>query len=417
MTEEIKELSNYCLGCIKKPCNQGCPLNNDTAGFIKLIKEEKYKEAYELLCETTVLSSICGRICPHTKQCEGKCIRGIKGNPVSIGTLESYIGDLAIENNWNLPSTKIELNKKVAIIGSGPSSLTCAAFLRRHGIEVTIYEKHNYLGGLLRHGIPEFRLPSYIVDKIIDKILSLNIKVNLNQELGKNLFLHDLEKSYDAIFIGIGANISSSLNIEGENLNGVYGGNELLEYKNYPELKNKTAIVNGGGNVAMDVARTLNKLGANVKIVYRRSETEMPAEITEIAAAKKEGIEFLFLTNVLKINGTDKVDSIECIKTKLITEEGKRPYPVNIEDSNFILECDYFIKAIGSISDPTIKDLNLELTNKNKIAIDKLGRTANKKIFAGGDITDTTSTVAFASRSGRNAAESIIEYLKGENNE
>ncbi len=417
MTEEIKELSNYCLGCIKKPCNQGCPLNNDTAGFIKLIKEEKYKEAYELLCETTVLSSVCGRICPHTKQCEGKCIRGIKSNPVSIGTLESFIGDLAIKNNWNLPGPKEELNKKVAIIGSGPSSLTCAAFLRRHGIEVTIYEKHNHLGGLLRHGIPDFRLPSDILDKTIDKILSLNIKVNLNQELGKNLFLHDLEKSYDAIFIGIGANISSSLNIEGEDLNGVYGGNELLEYANYPDLKNKTVIVNGGGNVAMDVARTLNNLGATVKVVYRRSEQEMPAELKEISEAKKEGIEFIFLTNVLKINGTEKVNSIECIKTELITEEGKRPYPVNIEGSNYILECDYFIKAIGSISDTLIKDLNLELTNKNKIVIDELGKTSNKKIFAGGDITDTVSTVAFAARSGRNAANSIIEYLKGENNE
>lgn len=411
----MKELANYCLGCIKKPCQQGCPLSNDTTGFINLIKEEKYKEAYDLLCETTVLQSVCGRICPHQKQCEGKCIRAYKGEPVSIGALEAYIGDLAIQNNWSIPKKEILIQGKVAIIGSGPAGLTCAAFLRSQGIQVTIHEKHNYLGGLLRHGIPEFRLPKSILDDTIDKILELGIEVKLNQELGKNLTIEDLEKEYDAIYIAIGTNISSNMNIEGENLNGVYGGNELLENQNYPELKNKTVIVNGGGNVAMDVARTLNKLGAIVKIVYRRSENEMPAELKEIKEAKEEGIEFILQTNILKINGTTQVESIECIKTELVSVENERPRPQNIEGTNYIIDCDYIIMAIGGQPEEQIvKKLNIELDSKNRIITNENYQTSNPKIFAGGDITGTPSTVAYAARSGRDAAINIIKYLKGE---
>lgn len=414
MITEIKDKANYCIGCINKPCSKACPLNNDTAGFIKLIKEEKLQEAYNLLSETTILESICGRICPHQKQCEGKCIRAIKGEPVSIGELEAYIGDLAIKNNWQLEETE-ERKEKVAIIGSGPAGLTCASFLRRFGIQVTIYEKHNYLGGLLRHGIPEFRLPKNILDDTINKILSQNIKVEFNKELGKNLNLEELEKEYDAIFIAIGANISSSMNIEGENLKGVYGGNELLENENYPELLNKTVIVNGGGNVAMDVARTLNKLGAKVKIIYRRSEKEMPAEQKEIKEAKEEGIEFILQNNILKINGNDKVESIECIKTELVEIENERPRPQNIEGTNHIIDCDYVIMAIGGKpEEATVKSLGIKLDSKNRIVTNELGQTSNKKIFAGGDITGTPSTVAYAARSGRDAAENIIKYIKGE---
>lgn len=411
----IKELANYCLGCINKPCQKGCPLNNDTAGFIKLIKEEKYVEAYKLLSKTTVLQSICGRICPHQKQCEGKCIRAYKGEPVSIGTLEAYIGDLAIKNNWQFTEELKERKERVAIIGSGPAGLTCAAFLRSQGIQVTIYEKHNYLGGLLRHGIPEFRLPKSILDDTINKILSLGIEVKLNQELGKNLTIEELEKTYDAIYIAIGANISSNMNIEGENLNGVYGGNELLENQNYPELKNKTVIVNGGGNVAMDVARTLNKLGAIVKIVYRRSENEMPAELKEISEAKEEGIEFILQTNILKINGQDQVKSIECIKTELVSVENERQKPQNIEGTNHIIDCDYIIMAIGGQPEEQIvKKLNIELDSKNRIITNENYQTSNPKIFAGGDITGTTSTVAYAARSGKDASINIIKYLEGE---
>lgn len=412
--KSIIEKANYCIGCINKPCSKACPLNNDTGGFIKLIKEDKLKEAYNLLSETTILESICGRICPHTKQCEGKCIRGIKGEPVSIGELEAYIGDLAIKNNWSFTENIEERKEKVAIIGSGPAGLTCAAFLRKQGFQVTIFEKHNYLGGLLRHGIPEFRLPKNILDDTINKILSLNINIELNKELGKNLYLEDLTE-YDAIFIAIGANVSSTMNIDGEQLDGVYGGNELLENENYPELLNKTVIVNGGGNVAMDVARTLNKLGAKVKIIYRRSENEMPAEQKEIKEAKEEGIEFILQNNILKINGKDHVESIECIKTELVAVENERPRPQNIEGSNYTIECDYVVMAIGGKPEEDIvKSLGIELDSKNKIIINELGQTSNNKIFAGGDITNTPSTVAYAARSGKDAAVNITKYLKGE---
>lgn len=414
--DTITNKANYCIGCLKKHCQTGCPLNNDTTGFIKLIKEEKYEEAFYLLSNTTVLSSICGRICPHKKQCEGKCIRGIKGNPVEIGLLESYIGDMALDNNWNYSKSTENLSKNVAVIGSGPAGLTCAAFLKRAGVNVTIYEKHNYLGGLLRHGIPDFRLPKDILDKNIEKILSLGIDVKLNQELGKNLSLTELESQYDAIFIAIGANISTNMNISGETLKGVYGGNELLEYQNYPDLTNKIVIVNGGGNVAMDVARTINKLGAKVKIVYRRSENEMPAELKEIKEAKEEGIEFLFQNNILKIIGANKVERIECIKTELIKEDNSsRLKPVNIPNTNYYIDCDYVIMAIGSKPEENIvSSLDLELDNQNRIITNDLNQTSNPKIFAGGDISGTKSTVAFASRSGINAAKNIIKYLKGE---
>lgn len=410
----MKELANYCIGCKNPFCSAACPLNNDIAGFISLIKEDKLKEAYELLCETTVLQSICGRICPHTKQCQGKCIRGFKGEPVSIGTMEYTLGDLAIKNNWDIPTTNDERKEKIAIIGSGPAGLTCAAFLRKKGYQVTIYEKHNYLGGLLRHGIPEFRLPKSILDEAINKIISLGIEVKLNTELGKDVTLSELENIYDAIFIGIGANQSSKMNIPGEELNGVYGGNELLEQNNHPNYEGKEVVVSGGGNVAMDVARTIKKLGAKkVTVIYRRSENEMPAETKEIAEAKEEGIEFLLQTNILEIKGQDKVEELECIKTELIQKEGEtRLSPVNIEGSNFTIKADYIMMAVGSHPEEEItNNLNINLDKKGRIEVNENNQTSNEKIFAGGDISGSEATVAFAARSGRNAANSIIEYL------
>lgn len=283
--EEIKEKVNYCLNCKIKPCSvKGCPLENNIPDFIKAVKEENYKQAYEILSQTTVLPGICGKICPHMKQCQGSCVRGIKGEPVSIGNIENFIFEKAEKENYSLKeamiarkkSNEIEVptsnkteetqkrkkisNKKVAIIGGGPAGLTCAAFLARDGVNVTIYEKYDYLGGLLVHGIPEFRLPKTRVQETVKRILNLGIRVEYNKELGKNLKLEELEKEYDAIFISIGANKSTKMGVKGENLEGVYGGNELLEYNMHPDYAGKTVSIIGGGNVAMDCARTIKRL-------------------------------------------------------------------------------------------------------------------------------------------------------------
>lgn len=389
--QEILEKANYCASCIKKPCRAGCPLNNDITGFIKLMKEEKYKEAYELLTETTVLSAICGKICPHQKQCQGSCVKGIAFTPVEIGELESFIGDMAIEKNWSIPNEKIQkMDKKVAIIGGGPAGLTCAAFLAKNGVNVTIYEKHNYLGGILEHGIPDFRLDKKLLKSVIDKILDLGVEVKLSQELGRDFEIEQIEKDYDAIFLGFGANISSKMRIEGEELKEVYGGNELLENKAHPDYKGKTVVVSGGGNVAMDVSRTINRMGAKkVIVIYRRSENEMPAEKKEIEEAKEEGVEFLFQNNILRILGKDKVEKIECIKTELVQREGDtRLSPVNIDGSNYYIDVDYVVMAVGSKAEEKVLDkLGLELNDKGKIKVDENGQTSNKKIFAGGDLT------------------------------
>lgn len=265
--KKIEEKLNYCLNCKTKPCStNGCPLNNNIPEFIKSVKEEKYKEAYKILSETTVLPGICGKICPHAKQCQGNCIRGIKGEPVSIGEIEELVFQKAVELGYSLKdvmekqeNSKFK-NKKVAIVGGGPAGLTCAAFLAKDGIDVTIYEKYDYLGGLLVHGIPEFRLPKEIVKEAINKILELGIKVEYNKELGKNLKLEELEEKYNVIFLSIGANKTVKMGVKGENLEGVYGGNELLEKNTHPNYTGKTVAVIGGGNVAMDCARTIKRL-------------------------------------------------------------------------------------------------------------------------------------------------------------
>lgn len=265
--KEIEEKVNYCLNCKIKPCSQkGCPLNNNIPEFIKATKEEKYKEAYQILSETTVLPGICGKICPHMKQCQGSCVRGIKGEPVSIGDIENFIFQKAVEQGYSLKEVMEKqenpelINKKVAIIGGGPAGLTCSAFLAKDGLDVTIYEKYDYLGGLLVHGIPEFRLSKDTVKENVNRILDLGIKVEYNKELGENLTLEELESNYDAIFLSIGANKPSKMGVKGENLEGVYGGNELLEYNLHPNYEGKIVSVIGGGNVAMDCARTIKKL-------------------------------------------------------------------------------------------------------------------------------------------------------------
>ena len=414
--KEINEKANYCLNCLTKPCeNKGCPLENDIPNFIKAVKEQNYKKAYEILSETTVLSAICGRICPHTKQCEGSCVRGIKSEPVSIGELEAFVGDIAIKENYSLGTPNREnANKKIAIIGGGPAGLTASAFLLKKGYSVTLFEKYNYLGGLLVHGIPEFRLPKEIVRQTIQKIIELGLQVRYNQELGKNLFLQQLEQEYDAIFLSFGANITTKMGVEGEDLQGVLGGNQLLEQQNHPDYKNKKVAVIGGGNVAMDCARTIKRLGAQeVKVIYRRAEEQMPAEVNEIKEAKEEGIEFLFQNNIVKILGESKVQQVELIKTELIQKEGEtRKVPVNITDSNYIIDIDYIVMALGSKPDSFVDSLGLELNKWGYINIDEKNRTSNPKIFASGDIAGTKGTVAWAARSGRDAAIAIIEYLE-----
>ena len=411
----MKEKSENCLNCTVKPCaKKGCPLGNNIPGFIKAVKEEKYKQAYEILSETTVLEAICGRICPHTKQCEGSCVRGIKSEPVRIGELEAFIGDKAIKENYKIAEINTKnRNKKIAIIGGGPSGLTASAFLLKEGYSVTLYEKYNYLGGLLMHGIPEFRLPKEIVSATIKKIIDLGLEVQYNKELGKDIFLERLEKQYDAIFLSFGANISSKMGIEGEELDGAYGGNQLLEYNNHPKYEGKKVAVIGGGNVAMDCARTIKRLGAKeVKVIYRRAEEQMPAEEKEVKEAKEEGIDFLFQNNLVRIIGKNKVEKVELIKTELVEQEGQsKKVPVNIQGTNYLIEVDYIIMALGSKPDKIVTNLGLELDEKGYIKIDKKNRTSNSKIFAGGDLAGEKGTVAWAARSGRNAAMSIIEYL------
>ncbi len=416
---KIIELANECFGCPIKPCQKGCPLGNDTTGFISLVKEQKYKEAFELLSNTTVLMPICGRVCPHTKQCQGKCIRAIKSDAVEIGQMEAFIGDLAIENDWKFPVAKKEDEKdcKVAIVGGGPAGLTCAQFLRRAGIQVTIFEKYDYLGGILKHGIPDFRLDKDKLNKWIDKIIESGIKVEYGKELGNNLSMEELEKNFDSIFLSFGANVSTKMGIPGEDLNGVYGGNEYLESTPIIDLRGKTIVVSGGGNVAMDVSRTIKRSGAeHVYVVYRRSEKEMPAEQKEIDEAKEDGVEFLFQNNILKVNGNNegKVKSIECIKTELVQKEGEtRLSPVNIDGSNYELECDYVIMAIGSKpEDKVVKSLGVELDRKGRIVVDENGRTSKENIYAGGDIAENMGTVAYAARAGRNVAEAIVNTLQ-----
>ena len=408
--KEIEEIRSYCLNCKNSQCRiKGCPLGNCIPEFIH---ETDSKKAYEILCNTTILPAICGRICPHEKQCEGSCIRGIKGEPVSIGAMEAYIGDLSIENNYELSIEVDERakDKRVAVIGSGPAGLTCAAFLARRGVKVVIYEKHDKLGGLLTHGIPEFRLPREVVEKTIEKILDLGVETKLNQELGRDFEIEDLAQKYDAVFVAIGANIPAKMNVEGEGLEGVYGGNYLLEYNKHPNYTGKKVAIIGGGNVAMDSARTIKKLGASeVYVIYRRAEEQMPAEKKEIADAKKEGIEFLFQTNIVKILGKEKVEKLECIKTELVKKEGEnRLSPVNIEGSSFILDMDFVVMATGSKPENNIIE-KFERNEYGYIKIDENMQTSINKVFAGGDIVGQKATVAWASRSGRDAAEKILK--------
>ena len=449
LSKEMQEKVNYCLNCKVKPCsNKGCPLNNDIPTFIRLVKEGNTEEAYYTLLKTSILGSVCGRICPHYKQCMGSCVRGIKGESVQIGDIEAYISDYGLEHNLikNIEKTEELKGKNIAVIGGGPAGLTASYFLAKAGANITIYEKHNSLGGILEHGIPEFRLDPKVLKKTVNSILSLGINVKYNVEVMTNnnqeitdttnnqerqdkktnniegklkeqektkISIKSIASKYDATILAIGANVSSKMNIPGEDLDGVYGGNELLENKNYPDFKGKIVAVSGGGNVAMDTARTVARLGAKkVFVIYRRAEEQMPAERKEIEDAKKEGIEFLFQNNIVKILGETKVQEIECIKTMLVQKEGEtRLSPVNIEGSNYKMRMDYVVMAVGSKPEEN----DIEGFEKNKwgyVNTDEEKKTSIKNVYAIGDIAGNKQTVAWAARSGRDVALEIIEKLK-----
>ena len=406
--EELKQKANYCLNCKVKPCsNKGCPLNNDIPTFINLAKNGEFEKAYEIITKTSVLPSICGRICPHYKQCQGSCIRGIKGNPVSIGEIEAFIGDMAIKHNYNIKKfDKQDLyQKNIAVIGGGPSGLTVSSFLARRGANITIYEKYSNLGGILTRGIPEFRLPKNIVEKSIDKILALGINVKYNMQLGKDFKLDDIKNKYDAIILAFGANVSNKMNINGEDLKGVYGANEFLEGLYNINFNGKTVVVNGGGNVAIDAARTAKSKGAkNVFVTYRRSKNEMPAEKKEVEDAINENIEFLFQNNIVKIigNNQNQVSGVQLIKTELVKNPNdNRLTPVNIENSDYTINADYVIMALGSHPANFVKNLELELKSNGKILTNEFGQTSIPNVYAIGDLADNKSTVAFAAKSAR----------------
>ena len=450
---ELIEEKNYCLNCKNKPCStSGCPLGNDIPGFIKA---ENDKTAFEILCKTTVLPAICGRICPKSRYCQANCIRGIKQAPVEIGKLEQYIGDISIKNNYKIPK-HIDEEKKVAVVGSGPAGLTCAAFLAMKGIQVTIYEKNKKLGGILQYGIPSFRLDKKIVDESIKKILDLGIEAKTEKELGKDFTIEQLAKEYDAVFVSIGASKPKKI-LEGEN---ILSGNLLLDkiQKNegVPNFKDKKIIVYGGGNVAIAVSRTLKRLGADVCIVYRRNVEQMPAEFNEIREAQNEGIKIIEKTNIIEF----KDGKANCIKTKLVeideetgnvneqinatNEDIKNNKQINtineniknnieillqqknmkrnktrvknIEGSNFEIEANYIILATGSQADQELLNKQgIETDKKGFIKIDNHNRTSLKNVYAGGDVVGEEATVTYAARSGRETANYITQMLQKNN--
>lgn len=403
-----KEQLEYCLQCKNKPCQKACPLENDIPSVIDYMKKQDDQKAYSILEKTTVLSSVCGRICPQKRQCEGSCTRGINSIPVCIGQIEAYLGDKFLEQSFSMISNDL-VGKKIAVVGSGPAGLTCSAFLARHGAKVSLYEKQEKLGGLLCYGIPNFRLDSKIVQKNIHKILKLGITPYCNFSLKTKEQLTKLQEQYDAVFLAIGANCSVKMGLQGENLQGVYGGNELLQTNHHPNYIRKKVVIIGGGNVAIDVARTIKKLGAKeVLILYRRTKRQMPAEQKEIEAAEKEGIILKEEYMVTKILGKEgKVTKIEYCQTK--QQEG---IPLLLEQTKKERKVDYVVMAIGSKPEKEIiMNLGLATNEKGYLVLDKEYQTSKERVFAAGDLIGTKSTVAWAARSGREAANYIKEYL------
>ncbi len=431
-TEEMAiEEATRCLNCKHKPCMQGCPVMVKIPEFIALVAEGKFEEAYLKIQETSSLPAVCGRVCPQESQCEKYCVRGVKGEPVGIGRLERFVADWYMKNGNTKQSAPKPNGKKVAVVGAGPSGLTCAGDLAKLGYKVTVFEAFHTPGGVLVYGIPEFRLPKDIVAAEVQKLKDMGVEIMTNMVIGKVLSVEELltDEGFDAVFIGTGAGLPSFMKIEGESLNGVYSANEFLTRINlmkaykFPEYDTpiyvgKNVVVVGGGNVAMDAARSAKRLGAeNVYIVYRRSEEEMPARVEEVHHAKEEGIEFKLLNNPVKINGNDEgwVDSVTCIKMELGEPDAsgrRRPQPV--EGSEFDIDADVVVIAIGQTPNPLIKNTTPDLeTNKWGciVAKEETGATSKKGVYAGGDVVTGAATVILAMGAGKTAAASIDEYL------
>lgn len=431
-TEEMaKEEAQRCLNCKHKPCIGGCPVMVKIPEFIALVAEGKFEEAYNKIQETSSLPAVCGRVCPQETQCEKFCVRGIKGEPVAIGRLERFVADWYMKNVSAKTEKPKPNGKKVAVVGAGPSGLTCAGDLAKMGYEVTVFEAFHTPGGVLVYGIPEFRLPKDIVAAEVGKLRDLGVNIMTNMVIGKVLSVDELlnEEGYDAVFIGTGAGLPSFMKIDGESLNGVYSANEFLTRINlmkaykFPEYDTpiyvgKNVVVVGGGNVAMDAARSAKRLGAeNVYIVYRRSEEEMPARNEEIHHAKEEEIEFKLLNNPVKINGDENgwVKSVTCVKMELGEPDASgRRRPVPVEGSEFDIDADVVVVAIGQTPNPLIKNTTPDLETDKWgciVAKEETGATSKTGVYAGGDVVTGAATVILAMGAGKTAAASIDEYL------
>ncbi len=428
--EQAIDEANRCLNCKTKPCVKGCPVNIDIPEFIGYVSKGEFEEAYQSLSKYSSLPAVCGRVCPQETQCEALCVRNKKGEAVGIGRIERFVADYHNEN-VNEKVVKPESNgHKVAIIGSGPSGLTCAGDLAKKGYDVSIFEALHLAGGVLVYGIPEFRLPKATVQKEIDTIKEYGVKLETNFVVGKTISIDELmdEEGFEAVFIGSGAGLPRFMNIKGENLNGVYSANEFLTRINLmkaykddsetPVYRAKKVAVVGGGNVAMDAARCARRLGADVTIVYRRTEKELPARLEEIEHAKEEGIEFKFLTNPVEILGDEKswASSIVCREMVLgEPDESGRQRPVEKKDSEFKIEADCVIMSIGTSPNPLIKDTTegLDTQHWGGIIADELtGATSRPGVYAGGDAVTGAATVILAMGAGKAAATAIDEYIQ-----
>lgn len=427
--EQAVDEANRCLNCKNKPCVNGCPVSIDIPAFIEKIKERDFEGAYQVIALSSSLPAVCGRVCPQETQCESKCVRGIKGEPVAIGRLERFVADW-YNANCTSENSSAEFNgHKCAIIGAGPSGLACAGDLAKMGYKVTVFEALHLAGGVLVYGIPEFRLPKSIVQREIENLKMLGVEIETNVVIGKTVEIDELfEQGYEAVFVGSGAGLPRFMNIPGENLKGVYSANEFLTRVNLmkaykdnadtPIKHSKNVAVVGGGNVAMDAARSAKRLGAeNVYIIYRRGEEEMPARREEVEHAKEEGIIFRTLTNPVEITGSEQkfVNGMKCVEMELgEPDESGRRRPVVKDNSEFLLDVDCVIMAIGTSPNPLIRNTTDGLdTNKHGCFIaDEYGRTSREGVFAGGDAVTGAATVILAMGAGKTAAKAMDEYIK-----